>query len=211
MSDSAAWDARYAGMPGLFGQAPNLFLTEQAHRLRPGMRALALGDGEGRNGVWLAEQGLAVTALDWSATGMARAGALARARGVALDCVVADAAAWAWPDAAFDLVAWVFVHLPPADRGAVAAGVRRALRPGGWLVLECFSPAQEGRRSGGPRQAELLFTRAVLEAAFPDLEVHALLEGAVLLDEGPKHQGLAEVVRAVFRRPSSEDDALRLG
>ena len=201
MSDSAAWNARYAETPGMFGAAPNVFLVEQVRRLRPGMRGLALGDGEGRNGVWLAEQGLAVTALDWSATGMARAAALAAERGVAIDRVVADATAWDWPEAAFDLVAWVFVHLPPTDRTAVAAGVRRALKPGGWLVLECFSPAQEGRRSGGPRQADLLFTRAVVEAEFPGFEVHALLEGAVLLDEGPKHQGLAEVVRAVLRRP----------
>ena len=200
MSDAAAWDARYAAMPGMFGHEPNVFLREQAHRLRPGMRALALGDGEGRNGVWLAEQGLAVTTLDWSEAGMARAAALARERGVALDCVVADATAWDWPPATFDVVAWVFVHLPPADRAAVAAGVRRALKPGGLLVLECFAPAQEGRRSGGPRDAALLFTRALVEAAFVGFEVEALLEGTVLLDEGPKHQGPAEVVRAVLRR-----------
>ena len=203
MSDSAAWNARYQAQPGMFGQAPNLFLLEQAHRLQPGMRALALGDGEGRNGVWLAEQGLAVTALDWSAAGMARAAMLAAGRGVAMECVVADATVWDWPEAAFDLVAWVFVHLPPADRAAVVAGVRRALRPGGWLVLECFSPAQEGRRSGGPRQVELLWTRALVEEAFAGFEVHALLEGCVLLDEGPKHQGPAEVVRAVLRRPQA--------
>lgn len=201
MSDSAAWNARYAETPGMFGSAPNVFLTEQAQRLRPGMRALALGDGEGRNGVWLAGQGCVVTALDWSATGMARAAELAAARGVALECVVADATAWDWPAAEFDLVAWIFVHLPPTDRAAVAAGVRRALRPGGLLLLECFSPAQEGRRSGGPRLPELLFTRAIIEQAFAGFEVLALLEGAVCLDEGPRHQGLAEVVRAVLRAP----------
>lgn len=188
-------------MPGMFGTQPNVFLREQAHRLRPGMAALALGDGEGRNGVWLAEQGLAVTALDWSATGMARAAALGAERGVALDCVVADASSWDWPESAYDVVAWIFVHLPPADRAAVAAGIRRALRPGGLLILECFSPAQEGRRSGGPREPALLFTRGVVEECFAGFEVLALLEGAVLLDEGPKHQGLAEVVRAVLRSP----------
>ncbi len=201
MSDSAAWNARYAETPGMFGDAPNEFLREQAHRLRPGTRALALGDGEGRNGVWLAQQGLIVTAVDWSETGMARAAALALARGVALETLVADASLWDWPEASFDLVAWIFVHLPPADRAAVAAGVRRALRPGGLLVLECFSPAQEGRRSGGPRMPELLFTRRIVEEAFAGFDVLALLEGAVFLDEGPKHQGLAQVVRAVLRKP----------
>jgi SAM-dependent methyltransferase len=200
MSDSTAWNARYAETPGMFGQAPNSFLVEQAHRLRPGMAALALGDGEGRNGVWLAEQGLSVTALDWSATGIARADAMAAARGVPLTTITADATQWDWPEARFDLIAWIFVHLPPDDRAAVAAGIRRALKPGGLLVLECFSPAQNGRRSGGPRMAELLFTRDIVEAAFQGLETLALLEGAVLLDEGPKHQGLAEVVRAVLRR-----------
>jgi SAM-dependent methyltransferase len=201
MSDSAAWNARYGASPGMFGWAPNEFLTEQAHRLRPGMRALALGDGEGRNGVWLARQGLEVTALDWSATGMAHAAELAAREGVALTTVVADATAWDWPEAAFDLVAWIFVHLPPEDRAKACAGVRRALKPGGLLVLECFSPAQEGRRSGGPREAALLWTRAIVEAEFPGFAVLALLEGAVRLDEGPKHQGLAEVVRAVLRAP----------
>ena len=196
MSDSAAWDTRYAAMPGMFGEAPNVFLLEQAHRLRPGMTALSLGDGEGRNGTWLARQGLSVTVLDWSATGMARAAA----RCPELTCVIADATAWDWPAAAFDVVAWVFVHLPPEDRAAVAAGVARALKPGGLLLLECFSPAQEGRRSGGPRDPALLFTRAIVETAFAGYAVEALLEGAVLLDEGPKHQGLAEVVRAVLRR-----------
>ena len=166
MSHAGAWDARYAETPWMFGDQPNLFLREQAHRFRPDMAALALGDGEGRNGVWLAEQGLAVTALDWSTAGMTRATTLAAARGVSMECLVADATAWAWPEAAFDLVAWVFVHLPPGDRATVAAGVRRALRPGGLLVLECFAPAQEGRQSGGPREASLLWTRAVVEEAF---------------------------------------------
>ena len=202
MSDSNAWNARYGETPGMFGEAANEFLMEQAHRLRPGMAALALGDGEGRNGVWLAGQGLDVTALDWSATGMARAAAMAAARGVALRAVVADATIWDWPLGQFDLVAWIFVHLPPADRAAVSAGLRHALKPGGLLVLECFSPAQEGRRSGGPRMAELLFTRAIVEQEFAGFEVLVLLEGAVRLDEGPKHQGLAEVVRAVLRKPA---------
>jgi hypothetical protein len=76
----------------------------------------------------------------------------------------------------------------------------RALAPGGLLALECFSPAQGGRRSGGPRDAALLWTRGIAEAAFATLEVLELLEGTVLLDEGPKHQGLAEVVRGLFRK-----------
>jgi hypothetical protein len=76
-----------------------------------------------------------------------------------------------------------------------------ALAPGGLLVLECFTPAQEGRRSGGPKLRELLWSRAIVEECFAGLEVLELLEGTVLLDEGPRHQGHAEVVRALLRSP----------
>ncbi|MCX8134496.1 MAG: class I SAM-dependent methyltransferase [Roseococcus sp.] len=201
MSTSLAWDERYASAEFQFGEAPNEYLRAQAWRFRPGQRALSVGDGEGRNGVFLAGLGLAVTTIDWSPVGVEKARALAARRGVALDARVADAARWDYPAAAFDLIAWIYLHLPPAERAAAAAGCVSALRPGGLLVLECFSPAQEGRRSGGPKQPELLWTRAIAESLFAPLEVLEVTEGAVRLDEGPRHQGLAEVVRGVWRRP----------
>ncbi|NKE44333.1 class I SAM-dependent methyltransferase [Roseomonas frigidaquae] len=201
MSTSLAWDERYQGGGFQFGEAPNRYLESLRPWLRPGMRALALGDGEGRNGVWLAGQGLATTSLDWSPVGSTKAAALAVSRGVALATVTADAAAWDYPEAGFDLVAWIYLHLPPADRAAAAAGALRALAPGGLLALECFTPAQQGRRSGGPKMPELLWSRAIVEELFGGLEVLELLEGTVALDEGPRHQGHAEVVRALLRKP----------
>lgn len=200
MSTSLAWDERFGGGDFQFGEAPNRYLEELRPWFAPGMRALALGDGEGRNGVWLAQQGLQVTALDWSPVGMAKAAQLAARRGVALTTLVADAAAWDYPEAGSDLVAWIYLHLPPADRAAAAAGVVRALKPGGLLALECFTPAQQGRRSGGPKDVALLWSRAIVEELFGGLEVLELLEGTVLLDEGPRHQGPAEVVRALLRK-----------
>ncbi|MFN6954328.1 MAG: class I SAM-dependent methyltransferase [Acetobacteraceae bacterium] len=201
MSTSLAWDERYAAGGFQFGEAPNDYLRSQSWRLRPGMRAVVPGDGEGRNGVWLAEQGLAVTSLDWSPVGVAKARALAAKRGVRLDAVVADVSRWDWPAAAFGLAAWIYLHLPPADRAAACAGVVRALTPGGLLVLECFTPAQQGRRSGGPKDPALLWSREVVEAEFPGFETLELTEGTVRLDEGPRHQGPAEVVRGVLRKP----------
>jgi SAM-dependent methyltransferase len=201
MSTSLAWDERYAGGDFQFGEAPNLFLLSQAHRLRPGMHALAVGDGEGRNGVWLAERGLDATAVDWSAVGLAKARALADRRGVALATVTADLTRWDWPEVRFDVIAWIFVHLPPEDRALACEGALRALAPGGLLILECFTPAQHGRRSGGPKDPALLWSRALVERHFAGLEVLELLEGTVALDEGPRHLGPAEIVRAVLRRP----------
>jgi len=200
MSTSLAWDERYGSGEFQFGEAPNAYLVGQSWRFREGLRALLPGDGEGRNGAWLAGRGLAVTTLDWSEVGVLKARAFAARRGVALDARVADAAGWDYPEGAFDLVAWIFLHLPPTDRAAAAAGCVRALAPGGLLVLEAFTPAQEGRRSGGPKLRELLWTRADVEREFAALEVLELTEGAARLDEGPRHQGLAEVVRAVLRK-----------
>lgn len=200
MSTSLAWDERYAGGTFQFGAAPNEYLRAQAWRFRPGMETLALGDGEGRNGVWLAKLGLAVTTLDWSSVAVAKARDFAASRGVALNARQADVTAWDWPEARFDLIAWIYLHLPPEDRAIATAGCLRALKPGGLLVLECFSPAQEGRRSGGPKIPALLWDRAIIEREFAALEVLELTEGAVRLDEGPRHQGLAEVVRCVLRK-----------
>lgn len=202
MSTSLAWDERYQGGGFQFGEAPNRYLESLRPWLRPGMRALALGDGEGRNGVWLAAQGLVTTSLDWSEVASVKAAALATARGVAMEAVTADAAAWACPQAGFDLVAWIYLHLPPADRAAAAAGALRALAPGGLLALECFTPAQQGRRSGGPKLPELLWSRAIVEQLFGGLEILELLEGTVDLNEGPRHQGQVEVVRALLRKPA---------
>ena len=199
MSTSIAWDERYSSGGFQFGEAPNRYLEQLRPWFAPGMRALAIGDGEGRNGAWLAGQGLLVTSLDWSPVGMAKAARLAELRGVTMATLVADAADWDYPEAGFDLVAWIYVHLPPPDRAAAARGVLRTLAPGGLLALECFTPAQQGRRSGGPKIPELLWSRAIVEELFGALEVLELLEGTVSLDEGPRHQGHAEVVRALLR------------
>ena len=201
MSTSLMWDERYGSGAFQFGEAPNRYLEELRPWFRPGMRALSLGDGEGRNGVWLAQQGLAVTSLDWSAVGMEKAQRLAASRGVALRTVVGDAAAWDYPEGGFDLVAWIYMHLPPPERAAVARGVLRALAPGGLLAIECFKPGQLGRHSGGPKDPALLWSRAVVEELFGTLDVLELLEGTVRLDEGPRHQGPGEVVRALLRKP----------
>ncbi|MEY4859913.1 MAG: hypothetical protein RLZZ235_2080, partial [Pseudomonadota bacterium] len=126
MSTSLAWDERYQNGGFEFGEAPNLYLQSQAHRLRPGMRALAVGDGEGRNGVWLGAQGLQVTSVDWSGVGLAKAASLARHRGVALQTITADVAAWDWPRAHYDLIAWIYLHLPPEDRARATQGALAA-------------------------------------------------------------------------------------
>ena len=201
---AAMWEQRYSGEGFAYGASANAFLRAQRSRLKAGMRALVPGDGEGRNGVWLAEQGLIVDTLDLSAHGVAKALRLAGARRVALNPVQADALAWNWPREAYDLVALIFVHLVTDERRALHAKACGALKPGGLVILEAFRPEQIARQAagalGGPRDASLLYSAEDLREDFAALEALELAEADVVLDEGPLHVGPCAVVRAIMRR-----------
>ncbi len=201
---AAMWDERYAREGFAYGDTANAFLTSQSARLKAGMRALVPGDGEGRNGVWLAERGLIVDTLDLSAYGVAKARRLAEARGVPLNAVQADALAWDWPRQAYDVVALIFLHLVAEERRALHAKAVAALRPGGLIVLEAFRPEQLARQAagarGGPRARELLYALDDLRADFAALDVIELAEADAVFEEGTLHVGASAVVRALARR-----------
>jgi len=196
------WDERYQGEAYLFGEAPNAFLAAQAHRLRPGMSALAVADGEGRNGVWLAEQGLDVLSVDSSPVAQAKAARLAEARGTTLRLEEADLASWAWPEGQFDVVAAIFIQFAGPDlRDQIFAGLKRALKPGGLLLLEGYRPEQIAYGTGGPRVPENLYTEAMLRAAFSDFEILELSAYDAVIKEGAGHSGQSALIDLVARRP----------
>lgn len=104
------WDQRFAVEDYLFGTEPNAFLRAQQPRLKPGWRALAVADGEGRNGVWLAQQGLDVLSVDGSSVAQEKARKLAASRGVKLTIEHADLDTWAWPVGQMDVVVGIFIQ-----------------------------------------------------------------------------------------------------
>jgi len=191
------WDRQYSAVEGYkYGTRPNAFLMAEAHRLPPHARILVPGDGEGRNGVWLASQGHEVLTVDISEVGVARSRALAAESGVRVDTLVADLKAWTPPAGAFDAVVLMYLHMPAAMRTAVHRNVAAALRPGGLLLLEAFHPTQLGRASGGPKEIDLLYALEDIRADFKEVLNEASGEELeVPLDEGPGHQGMAMVTR----------------
>lgn len=197
------WDDRYDREDYVFGTRPNAFLERQAHRLRPGWTALAVADGEGRNGVWLAEQGLDVHAVDGSAVAVRKAERLAADRGVSLRTEVADLDAFAWPEAAYDVVAAIFIQFAaPEFRSRLFAGMRAALKPGGLLLLEGYRPEQLAYRTGGPPFEENLYTEDLLRAEFGLFEILELSAYDAVLEEGSGHAGLSALIDLVARKPA---------
>jgi 2-polyprenyl-3-methyl-5-hydroxy-6-metoxy-1,4-benzoquinol methylase len=196
------WDERYDTDAYIFGTAPNVFLASQAELIRPGMRALAIADGEGRNGVWLAGQGVQVHAIDVSPVALEKARKLAAERGVTLEFQQADVLNWTWPQAAYDLVVAIFIQFaPPAERERIIEGIRASLKPGGLLILQGYTPKQVEFATGGPPQAANMYTAGLLRDWFGDWDILHLHEHESFISEGSHHHGMSALIDLVARKP----------
>lgn len=200
-ADVERWNQRFAQPDFVFGEEPNAWLRAHAHHCRAGQRVLCVADGEGRNSVWLAQQGLRVEAFDISPVGVAKARGLAQRRGVQVDYQVADCDGFAWPQAAYDGVAAIFVQFAdPAMRARLFTRIVDSLAPGGVLVLQGYTPQQLVYRTGGPAQVENLYTEALLRESFGALELLTLSDYEAEVDEGAGHRGRSALIGLVARK-----------
>lgn len=196
-----SWDDRY-GEPGwAFGTEPNDFLRAEAHRLAPASRVLCLAEGEGRNAVYLASLGHRVHAVDASPVGLEKARGLARERGVEITTEVADLADYPISPGSYDAVVSIFAHLPAEIRVRLHAQVVTALAPGGVLLLEGYTAAQQGRGTGGPGDPGKFFTLEALQPELAGLDWVLARETERDVIEGRYHTGRASVVQLVGVRP----------
>jgi len=202
VSEYDRWQTRYATPEYAFGKSPNYFL-ESCKRLLPRSgRALAVADGEGRNGVWLAEQGLDVVSIDFSTAAQRKAKALAAERDVKVTFELVDVHNWNYPSAAFDVVAEIFTQFSnPADRARKWAGMLKALKPYGLLIIQGYTPKQLEYGTGGPKEIENLYTRAMLEQEFGGLRELSLVEEERDIHEGTSHGGMSAVINLTARKP----------
>jgi SAM-dependent methyltransferase len=197
--DNIFWDQRYASQDFAYGVEANAYLASVLSSLPPG-RILLPGEGEGRNAVFAARLNWDVLAIDFSEEGRKKALQLASRSNVSLDYVVERLEEYLPPAEAFDSVGLIFVHLPSGLRSIVHHRCAQALRPGGFIVLEAFTPEQLRFSSGGPKDFELLYTSEVLKDDFSGLEIVSLEEKTVVLKEGAYHDGEAAVVRMLARK-----------
>lgn len=196
------WDERFRGEEYLFGREPNAFLKREAHRFREGASVLAVADGEGRNGVFLAGLGLRVHSVDASFVALEKAERLARDAGVEIELEQVDLSDWPWPQDAYDHVVAIFIQFAdPALRMRIFEGMKRSVRPGGLVILQGYRPEQVDLGTGGPPQREHMYTRDILLTAFGDFDIPHLEEHDTAIHEGSGHDGLSALIDLVARRP----------
>jgi SAM-dependent methyltransferase len=204
LSEYERWEGRFGVPDYVFGKKPNYFLASCKALLPRSGKVLAVADGEGRNGVWLAEQGLDVLSIDFSPSAQHKAEALANERGVSVAFERTDVHTWHYPEAAFDVVVEIFTQFSaPAERAMKWAGMRRALKPGGLLIIQGYTPKQLQYGTGGPKQVENLYTRAMLEDAFGDFRDVTIVEEELDIQEGTSHGGMSAVINLTARQPSA--------
>ncbi|MEC3860544.1 class I SAM-dependent methyltransferase [Mesobacterium sp. TK19101] len=198
------WEARFDRPDYLFGTAPTAFLPRRADWFPKGATVLSVAEGEGRNAVWLAQQGLKVTGLENAPSALKKAHALARRFGVDPTFVEADVLAHDWPEAAFDIALGIFIQFAgPADRTVIVDGMKRAVKPGGLLILHGYTPKQIEYGTGGPRAVENMYTPDLLRNLVPGWTVELCDAYEDDLDEGVGHSGRSALIDFIARKPVS--------
>ena len=198
----AFWDQRYRAPEYIFGTEPNRFLVSQAALFHRGQRVLDIACGEGRNSVWLAQRGCRVLGIDISPLALKKARGLADDNKVEVEFQQADVRQWRWHPGELDAVVSIFIQFAaPAERASLFEGIQRALKPGGVLVLQGYTPRQLEYKTGGPPDAAHMYTESMLRQAFAGMELMHLREHEDTLAEGTKHVGRSALIDLVARKP----------
>ena len=196
------WDARFSTEDYIFGTAPNAWLAQHGDLLPAGGRVLAVADGEGRNSVWLAQQGMQVDAFDISPVGVAKANKLAQQANVAVNYQVCGADNFDWKPETYDAVVAIFIQFAAPDaRARLFAHMKSALKPDGLVLLQGYTPKQLDYKTGGPPNLDHLYTEALLRDAFGDMTILELHAYEAVLREGTQHSGQSALIGLVAHKP----------
>jgi cyclopropane fatty-acyl-phospholipid synthase-like methyltransferase len=197
------WNKRFDTPDYIFGKAPNEYLEAQAkHHLKKGNSVLCVADGEGRNSVWLAKQGMRVDAFDLSEIALKKAIALATEEAVQVQFSLASSDTWDWKPNHYDAVIGIFIQFAdPVMRARLFAQMVSTLRPGGVLIIQGYTPKQLEFKTGGPSILEHLYTDNMIRDLIGDLEPIDLCVYEKALSEGPKHTGMSALLGLVARKP----------
>lgn len=198
------WNERFSGEEYVYGTEPNDFLKENRdlfNTLAMPQKILCLGEGEGRNAVFLAQQGHQVWALDYAQAGLEKTRQLAEQKQTRVHTIHADLTTYALPEAEYEAVIMIFCHLPSVNRPFLYEQVRKTLKPGGIFLAELYTPEQLAYRTGGPGNVDMLVSQKELEQAFASYAFLLSRQCVRDIHEGRLHTGKGAVVQFIARKP----------
>jgi len=193
------WNEKFTNAEYAYGTEPNEFLAASVAKLKPGA-ALSLAEGEGRNAVWLAQQGFTVSSIEQSEKGVAKTLRLALQRGVIVMAERGELETFHIQPNSWDLIVSIYAHTPQELRRKLHRQVVAGLKPGGVFVLEAYTPAQIPNNTGGPKDASLMPTAELLRSELNGLVFDHIAEVERDVVEGSLHTGTAHVVQVVAHR-----------
>lgn len=204
MDEKQKWNDRYQASEFAFGTQPNVFFKTWISRFNRG-NILMPADGEGRNGVYAAEQGWNVTAFDLSDEGKVKAMLLAKEKGVGLDYIVSDLDQLEFAHDHYDVIGLIYAHFTASKKSLFHQKLRRYLKPGGVIIFEAFSKEHLKHRMqnpqvGGPTDLDTLYSKEEILIDFENFEILHLAQEEIILEEGKYHIGKANVIRFVGRK-----------
>ena len=196
------WNERFNKAEFIFGKEPNEYLVEQTHKyLKPGQKVLCIADGEGRNGVWLAKQGMQVIGFDASDIALAKAKQFAKENQVEVEYTFSDTDSFAWQPNAYDAVIAIFIQFAdPHMRERIFKKVHQSLKPEGIFILQGYTPKQLEYKTGGPTLIEHLYTEELIRDLTKEFQILDLRCYEKELNEGTRHSGMSALLGLVAKK-----------
>ncbi|MCZ8537861.1 class I SAM-dependent methyltransferase [Paenisporosarcina quisquiliarum] len=195
------WNERFQDAKYVYGTEPNEFLRDMQKKLQLSGDALTIAEGEGRNAVFIAEQGLNVTAWDYAESGLEKTKKLGETKGVTVKTELVDLNEAQWVTNQWDEIVCIFGHFPKELRNKTLRGVKEAVKPGGYFITEVYSHYQIPYKSGGPQKLDLLYSPEEFLQTFSDWRTVHFFMGEVVRHEGELHNGLSHVIQFVGQKP----------
>lgn len=196
------WDEKFSTTESLYGTQVNEYVALKSSLLKENSKVLCLGEGEGRNALFLAKSGHEVSAIDISPEALKKAEAILSENNYTIDLKVQDLITWKPKEELYDAVIVTYLHMPKNDFAKVFKSTIKSLKKGALVIGEFFSEKQLEYTSGGPQALEMLYTFESINASLQDetTEILELEETIVHLNEGVGHQGEASVIRVVAKK-----------
>lgn len=194
----ADWDERFSSEEYIYGETANIFIQQSMHHIPPQAKVAAYAEGEGRNAVFVAEQGYEVTAYDYAETGLRKTEALALKHGVTVSTKQVNLVTEQLPQTQYDAAFMVFGHFAQEEQNNVLNKMMGSLKTGGVLLLELYEKQQINYNTGGPRQVDWLYDAAQLLQWSKQYTLKHFFTGEVERVEGKLHTGQCFVVQVVL-------------